>query len=70
MTSFRKFVQDEEGLSGAETALLCLVGLGLLLFVAKKIKDGAGGAATKAQGMLDDTDRVNGLKYDEGEGKK
>lgn len=52
MQAFTKFVQDEDGLSGAETALLCLVGLGLLLFVAKKIRDGSEQAANKAEGML------------------
>lgn len=64
MTSFRKFVQDEEGLSGAETALLCLVGLGLLLFVAKKIKDGAGKAADDAESMLKGTKKVDGIQWD------
>lgn len=69
MTSFRTFVQDEEGLSGAETALLCLVGLGLLLFVAQKIKTGAGSAADKGKGMLEGTGAADPLKW-EGEGKK
>lgn len=63
MTSFRKFVQDEEGLSGAETALLCLVGLGLLLFVAKKIKDGAGDAAGEAEQMLKGTKKAERLTW-------
>ena len=63
MTSFRKFVQDEEGLSGAETALLCLVGLGLLLFVAKKIKDGAGQAAGNAENMLKETGKADKLEW-------
>lgn len=69
MTSFRKFVQDEEGLSGAETALLCLVGLGLLLFVAQKIKTGAGTAAGRGQEMLEGTNKAAPLTW-EGEGKK
>jgi len=63
MTSFRTFVQDEEGLSGAETALLCLVGLGLLLFVAKKIKDGAGQAAGNAENMLKETGKADKLEW-------
>lgn len=63
MTSFRKFVQDEEGLSGAETALLCLVGLGLLLFVAQKIKTGAGKAAGDAETMLKSTEAVEGIDW-------
>lgn len=63
MTSFRKFIQDEEGLSGAETALLCLVGLGLLLFVAQKIKTGAGKAADKGQQMLEGTGKADNLDW-------
>jgi Flp pilus assembly pilin Flp len=63
MTSFRKFVQDEEGLSGAETALLCLVGLGLLLFVAQKIKTGAGNAADQGALMLDETKKADKLNW-------
>ena len=63
MTSFRTFVQDEEGLSGAETALLCLVGLGLLLFVAKKIKDDAGQAAGNAENMLKETGKADKLEW-------
>lgn len=55
MTSFSKFVQDEEGLSGAETALLALLGLGLLIFVVKKIKEGADNAAGEAAKELTDT---------------
>lgn len=63
MTSFRTFVQDEEGLSGAETALLCLVGLGLLLFVAQKIKTGAGQAAGNAENMLKETGKADKLEW-------
>ncbi len=63
MQSFSKFVQDEEGLSGAETALLCLVGLGLLLLVAKKIKEGASAAADKAASELTETDKNSKVSW-------
>lgn len=53
MQSFTNFVQDEDGaVGGAEMALLALVGLGLILFVVKKIKDGAGSGADNAANAL------------------
>ena len=61
MTSFSKFVQDEEGLSGAETALLALLGLGLLIFVVKKIKEGADTAAGEAAKELTETKSAGGV---------
>jgi Flp pilus assembly pilin Flp len=53
MNSFINFVQDEDGaVGGAEMALLALVGLGLILFVVKKIKEGADTGAGNAAKAL------------------
>lgn len=53
MESLTNFLQDEDGFTGAEKALITMVALGLILFVVKIIKEGADKGATKASGILE-----------------
>lgn len=52
MEQLNKFVAEEDGFTGAEKALITLVGLGLILFVVKIIQKGAQTGSNTASSAL------------------
>ena len=52
MEQIRSVVDEEDGVTGAEKALITLVGLGLILFVVKIIQSGAKTGANTASSAL------------------
>lgn len=52
MEKLKEFVTDEEGFTGAEKALITLMGLGLILLVVKVIKVGSEKGASQASATL------------------
>lgn len=52
MNEIKDFFEDEAGFTGAEKALITLVGLGLILLVVKVVTGGAKTGATTAAGVL------------------
>lgn len=52
MQSLKMFIQDEDGFTGAEKAVITLIGVGLVLVIGKVVFDSTKTGATNAGGQI------------------